>query len=198
MLASTGSRSPLRLGSITLRPHQQSAVDRLRPAVEEFGGALLCDQVGMGKTFVALALCDKDAAFVVAPAVLKEMWEAAAESCGKAIEFMSTESLSRNERPRAASDGLLIVDEAHHFRNPRTKRYSALAKLAANRPVVLLTATPIHNRRGDLAALLSLFLGSDAKSLCESEVGRLIIRREIESVGANSGFPRSSRPSGAT
>jgi hypothetical protein len=94
LLGVTHSSREKRLGSITLHSHQASAVDRLQSAINEFGGALLCDQVGMGKTFVALALCDGEAC-VVAPAVLKDMWLTAAASAGQRIEFISTESLSR-------------------------------------------------------------------------------------------------------
>ena len=67
------------LGSIRLRPHQQSAIVRLRSAITEFGGALLCDEVGMGKTFVALAIARGTVAHVIAPAVLRDMWAKAAE-----------------------------------------------------------------------------------------------------------------------
>ena len=44
------------LGEIRLHPHQLSAVGRLLDAIHDFGGALLADEVGMGKTFVALAV----------------------------------------------------------------------------------------------------------------------------------------------
>jgi hypothetical protein len=44
--------------------------------------------------------------------------------------------------------------------------------------VLLLSATPIHNRRADLVALLSLFLGSRARSMTSSELGLCIVRRE--------------------
>lgn len=167
-------------------------MDRLQSAINEFGGALLCDQVGMGKTFVALALCDGEAC-VVAPAVLKDMWLTAAASAGQRIEFISTESLSRTEHHRSTAR-LFIVDEAHHFRNRRTKRYAALAKLTSTRAVVMLSATPVHNRTRDLTALLALFLGSDADSLSQSELGRLVIRREVESVNGSAGFPHVEKP----
>ena len=73
--------------------------------------------------------------------------------------------------------GLLIVNEAHHFRNPHTRRYHALAALAINTPLLLLTATPVHNRIDDLVALLGLFLGSRAWTLSETERARCIVRR---------------------
>jgi superfamily II DNA or RNA helicase len=166
------------LGSIELQPHQVSAVARLRKAIREFGGALLCDPVGTGKTFTALALADHDEqTLVVAPAVLKEMWEQAATLGERNIAFLSFESLSR----RRAYDGnfdLLIVDEAHHARNPATQRYEMLSRLVSRSKVILLSATPVHNRRRDLEALLALFMGSRARLLKSAEVSRCVIRRE--------------------
>jgi superfamily II DNA or RNA helicase len=194
LLNPNDSADRIEIGSISLHPHQRSAVERLRAAIDEFGGALLCDQVGMGKTFVALALCEDEEACVVAPAVLKDMWQNAAASANKQIEFISTESLSRARRAQFKSSHLLIVDEAHHFRNTRTRRYSALGKLATARLVVLLTATPVHNRRKDLTALLALFLGSTSSTLTQSELGRLIIRREIGSVTTSAGLPQIEPP----
>ena len=46
-----------RLGDIVLRDHQREAAARLRRAIDRFGGALLADEVGLGKTFTALAAC---------------------------------------------------------------------------------------------------------------------------------------------
>jgi hypothetical protein len=70
------------------------------------------------------------------------------------------------------------VDEAHHARNPATNRYFALASLTRGAHVLLLSATPIHNRRADLVALLSLFLGSRARSMTSAELGLCVVRRE--------------------
>src|SRR5206468_2123518 len=53
---------------------------------------------------------------------------------------------------------LLVVDEAHRFRNPDTRRYRALAKLVVAARVLLVTATPVHNRLADLFHLFRLFL----------------------------------------
>lgn len=176
MLGST-SGTPGSVGRIVLQPHQISAVARLRRAIDEFGGALLCDPVGTGKTFVALALPRRDArVLVVGPAVLKGMWTRAAQMAEMSIEFCSFESLSRGNIPYADFD-FLIVDEAHHSRNPATRRYEALARLAARSDVVLLTATPIHNYRADLVSLLSLFLGERASNMSTGELGRCVISR---------------------
>ena len=181
-----------RLGDITLKPHQQSAVGRAEAALEEFGGVLLCDDVGMGKTFVATAIARRfSQSLIVAPAALASMWREALVTTGTPADFLSFERLSR----AGSIDGLhaphdlLIVDEAHHARNPATRRYQRLATLARDAPVVLLTATPIHNRIAEMLALLSLFLGSRARALTTSELGRCVVRREHGEVANDAGIP---------
>jgi superfamily II DNA or RNA helicase len=70
------NRLAIALGEVTLHPHQVSAVSRIRASLQEFGGALLCDEVGMGKTFVATAIArEYSAPLVVAPAALFPMWK---------------------------------------------------------------------------------------------------------------------------
>ncbi|HKG92384.1 MAG TPA: DEAD/DEAH box helicase [Gemmatimonadaceae bacterium] len=169
------------LGEVELRPHQADAVARVRTAFEEFGGALLADAVGLGKTYVALAVAagagtGGGGTLVVAPAALAGMWREAARRAGVACELTSFERLSRGARV-AGGRALVVVDEAHHARNPATVRYRALATLAAGARVLLLSATPVHNRRRDLDALLALFLGARAAALGEDEVARCVVRR---------------------
>ena len=59
-------RHTVRLGDIELQPHQISAISLVRESIHEFGGALLCDPVGTGKTYVALALVPEGARTIVA------------------------------------------------------------------------------------------------------------------------------------
>jgi hypothetical protein len=166
------------IGNIQLRPHQRSAVLRIRQSLREFGGAVLCDPVGTGKTFTALAVPPVNARLiVVAPAVLGDMWSRALAMAGRSAEFISFESLSRGSLPEVTCD-FVIVDEAHHARNPKTVRYGLLARLVSCSDAIFLTATPIHNRRADLVALTSLFLGERAAALSPGEITRCVIRRE--------------------
>ncbi|HEX9130122.1 MAG TPA: SNF2-related protein, partial [Gemmatimonadaceae bacterium] len=171
-----------------LQPHQISAAARLRAALELFNGALLCDDVGMGKTYVATAVAQQYArCLVVCPAALVSMWREALSATRTVAEILTFEALSREDaqdfRRHAqalafAPHDLVVVDEAHHARNPSTNRYFALASLTRGARVLLLSATPIHNRRADLVALLSLFLGSRARSMTSAELGLCIVRRE--------------------
>ena len=181
-----------RLGSIVLRPHQISAIRRLRSALDQFGGALLADEVGMGKTFVALTIATRfKRPLVVGPAVLRDMWSHQARLAGIEIPFVSFESLSRG-RHVAGSFDLVVVDEAHHLRNPATRRYRELSRVAMHSRVLLVSATPIHNTRNDLTALLAIFLGSQAQSLSSTEFARCVVRRGVESAGLTDGIPQAA------
>jgi superfamily II DNA or RNA helicase len=194
-LAGDRSRGSV-LGDIILQPHQREAVTRIEAAMSEFGGALLADATGLGKTYVALAVArDARDALIVAPAALREMWRAAMNAAGRAIPFLSIESLGRR---RADVDetgprpDFVIVDEAHHVRNPATARYRSLAALTSRARVLLLSATPIHNSEEDLHALLGLFLGARAAGLDVNTAMRCIVRRsEVET---NAHLPRVGPP----
>ena len=166
-----------RLGSVILRDHQRDAAARLRDSIQRVGGALLADEVGLGKTYTALAAVGSATpVLVVAPAALANMWHAALDRAGISAEFLSFESLSRRS-PETTPPALVIVDEAHHARNPRTQRYSRLAELTRSAAVLLLSATPVHNARADLHALLALFLGARAERMTREELSSCIVRR---------------------
>jgi hypothetical protein len=191
------------LGEVTLQPHQVSAVARIRAAMREFGGALLCDEVGMGKTFVAAAIArDYSAPLVVAPAVLFPMWKDALATAAIRTEFLSFERLSRLPDESPAAPGmsssspfsrphdLVIVDEAHHARNRATRRHARLTQLTRDAKVLLLSATPIHNRRREMSAVLSLFLGSRASELSSAEIARCVFRRGHSQIESRYLIPR--------
>ena len=175
------SDDPVTLGSVTLRAHQRDALRRVRESIERSGGALLADEPGLGKTFVALAAArGHPPAIVVAPASLRVMWRHAAGQAGAEIGFVSMESLSRRGARIDAypeRGGFVIVDEAHHVSNPRTVRYARLAQLVAYRRALLLSGTPVRNRGSELAALLALFLGPRAHTLDDDARSRCIVRR---------------------
>ncbi|MDR0486427.1 MAG: hypothetical protein LBH29_06875 [Elusimicrobiota bacterium] len=52
---------------------------------------------------------------------------------------------------------LVIIDEAHKYRNPQTFDYIRLHQLCQGNKVILLTATPYNNRPQDLYSLIKLF-----------------------------------------
>ena len=166
------------LGSVTLRPHQRDAVARARAALAEHGGCLIADDVGLGKTFIALAVAaDARNPLVVGPASLRAMWAHACAQANVGVEYRSYESLSRAPM-RADRHDLVVLDEAHHARTPSTIRYRHLADGLVGARVVLLTATPVHNSVRDLRALLALFLGARVWVMDEADLADHVIRRQ--------------------
>lgn len=207
-----------------LAPHQIPAANRLTAIIARHGGALLADEVGLGKSYIALAvaLVRKEPFALVVPAVLVPQWRGLlGRFAVQDVPIMTHESLSSSSyRPLpspTAAYRLFVVDEAHRFRNPETNRYRALARLVVGREILLVTATPIHNRVADLLHLLRLFLRDhalaalgvpslraaaqreDDNSLASAAAARLIVARSRERVqsGYNGGpvtlsFPRLS------
>jgi superfamily II DNA or RNA helicase len=149
-----------------LAAHQVPAVVRLTAMLARHGGAVLADAVGLGKSYVALAVAAAtgDPFALVVPAVLVPQWRRLLTEFKHDVPVLTHESLS--VAPVQRSDGptvrLYLVDEAHRFRNPETLRYRALARMVVGARVLLVTATPIHNRLADLFHLFRLFLRDDA------------------------------------
>ena len=185
LIAAPARDNFVQLGDITLMRHQQEAVDQIERAFRCFGGALLADDTGLGKTFVALAVAARRVStgagrvIVIAPAALRSMWLDAASRAGVQVKFMSVEGLSGSHVQITGVDcDLLIIDEAHHLRNALTRRFAQAASLSGRANVLLLSATPVHNNERELQSILSLFMGSRARSLSQSDVAQVVIRRE--------------------
>jgi superfamily II DNA or RNA helicase len=165
------------LGNVTLHAHQRDGLARVRRLLDHHGGALLADDVGLGKTYVALGVAREFGhPVVVVPSAIREQWSAAASRADAAVRFVSTDRLSR-PAPLLPRADLVVIDEAHHFRNPGTRRFRAASELCREAKVLLLSATPVQNRLADLQALLSLFLGQRAFALAEPELARFVVRR---------------------
>jgi hypothetical protein len=180
------------IGSVTLQKHQVEAVRRLREIIRAHGGALLADDVGLGKTFVGLAVAAEfERVVVVAPASLRSMWRESANRGRVAIRFVSMEQLGHGATIPVAD--LLIVDEAHHFRNEKTRRYGQLADGCARCAVLLLSATPVQNALVDLRRIVALIAGRRAQAMNLTQLGELIVRRGA-SVADASRLPRVEEP----
>jgi hypothetical protein len=130
---------------------------------------------------------------LVMPASLRVMWRDALRSAGARAESVSYSALSRGNVPAGDFD-LIVLDEAHHARTASTLRYAALASLAAESRVLLLTATPVHNRRAELCSLFALFLGARAYAMSDADYAALIVRRERRDVEGAVALPDAPAP----
>lgn len=137
-------------------------------ALRSYRGAVLADQVGSGKTYIALAVAATlnrgNPTTCLVPATLLPQWEAAAKRLGVAVALCSHQRASRGGLPRRTR-GMVIIDESHHFRNRVTKRYANVARWLVGRPALLVTATPIVNRLSDLGNQLLLAVRDNALSV---------------------------------
>ncbi len=178
--------SPSSVGQITLREHQRDACVRLKTSIQQFGGALLADAVGLGKTYVALKMaCDYATVHVLAPATLLPMWRSAVSATGsRHVLIHSLHRLSRGPINAVSNVGrsLIIVDEAHHLRTRNTERYKNAVTFTAGHDVLLLTATPLHNNARELRNLLALFLGHRADALDNAMLAQCVVRRTSTAV----------------
>lgn len=159
------------LEGLDLAAFQARAVDRLVATIESWGGALLADDVGLGKTRVALTVARiwstrlrrvgvRGPVVCVVPSRTLRQWRDAAEAAGfarDAVRFVTHSALSRGDDSTTTAPAFLVVDEAHRFRNRRTKRRARLER-ALGAPLLLLTATPVVNATDDLRSLLELFV----------------------------------------
>lgn len=150
----------------------------------EWNGALICDGVGFGKTFIGLMLIErflherKRVALIVPKSTRKSVWEKrlteylgykpAGRGFSKQIIILNHTDLARETEDIVADmesvqqeADVIIVDEAHHFRTPGSQRGQKLYDLiewnGKKKPVFFLTATPINNSLYDLLHLIEYF-----------------------------------------
>ena len=169
-------------GRIRLTRFQTDGVFRAKRILDRYNGVLVADSVGLGKSFIAAEIFtevierNRQRALLIAPAQLRDgMWRQFRRRYQIGIEVVSFEQLADDKQlgqgegtALASSIGdysLVVIDEAHAFRNPDTKRARALRQLLRGDPprkVLLLTATPVNNSLWDLYDLLAYFVGHDA------------------------------------
>lgn len=180
--------------------YQKEAYWALMKIALQHGGAFLCDGVGLGKTFVGLILIERlilhegKRVVLFAPKATKEaVWEphlrewlphiggvgGGADFSNLAI-FSHTDLGRRGDFPErflriAELADVVIIDEAHHFRNPGTRAnaedgqgpsryyrlYDLLDKTVRPKTLFMLTATPINNRLSDFRHMAELFTRCD-------------------------------------
>jgi SNF2 family DNA or RNA helicase len=145
------------------------------------GRGILADEVGLGKTIeAALVLSELHLrgfarrVLVVVPAGLVEQWREELDrkfalpsvvAAGRGWEddaapivLASLQAARRKPLRQALEErdwDLVIFDEAHRLKNPRSAS-SRFARALTTRYLLLLTATPVHNRLEDLFQLVSL------------------------------------------
>jgi len=148
--------------------YQTDAVNQALSIIEEYNGVIIADVVGLGKSVIASLIAKnlgKRGMVICPPGLIGDKtyssgwwgyindfklydWEV--ESRGKLEDLADTIQTKGIE--------VVIVDEAHYFRNQDTADYEALLTICRDRTVILLTATPFNNAPADIFSLLKLFI----------------------------------------
>ena len=151
-------------GIYTDLKYQLDAVQMAMKAIENHDGVIIADVVGLGKSVIASTVARNLhlRTIIVSPPHLKQQWEEYID------QFGFTASVFSSGKIEAALDHyrmivrnneqfLIIVDEAHKYKNEDIQDYSILHDLCMGNKVMLLTATPFNNRPNDIFSMLKLF-----------------------------------------
>lgn len=151
--------------------YQIDAVNQALGVIEENNGVVIADVVGLGKSVIASLIArnlDTKGLVICPPGLMgnpidKTGWWGYVKN----FDLGAWEVVSRGgiqnlaEDLREAGDDeyeVVIVDEAHSFRNQDTADYQALSQICRGKKVILLTATPFNNSPNDIFSLLKLFI----------------------------------------
>lgn len=178
-----------------LSKYQRDGYHRALQIAERWGGALVCDGVGLGKTFIGLMLLEnalyhrKKALLIVPKSARKSVWERHLDLHLKPrYKRAYRDQIQVHNHTDFGRDGtvpdedldyykqffdVIIVDEAHHFRHPYRTRAKKLMELCAGKQVYFLTATPINNSLVDLYNLINFFAQNDLRYFAEIGVHNL-------------------------
>ncbi len=168
-----------------LAQYQREGYASLVQTARRYGGAFLCDGVGLGKTFIGLMLIERfvkhenrNVALFVPKSARETVWE---RQLGKRLPevfkgYSRLKVFNHTDLLRASMQeeldqvenqaDVIIIDEAHHFRNTgvrgegaadRRSRYWRLFDIARDKQVFLLTATPVNNSLLDFQHMVELF-----------------------------------------
>ena len=163
----------------TLSQYQKDGYHAALQIADTWDGALICDGVGSGKTYIGLMLLerylreDKRVLLIAPKSVAESVWSNQVSrqfrsKYGRLLrEHYDIKLHTDLGRQGGISDDdlehfreyidVIIIDEAHHFRNPGSNRGRLLMELARNKKLYLLTATPINNSLDDIHHLINYF-----------------------------------------
>ena len=128
--------------------YQEDAVRMALSTIEKHNGVIISDVVGLGKSIIGSATANNLdlRTIIIAPPHLVSQWDDYKDEfrftarvfsrgvIGKALEYYRSKT-RENEK------WLIVIDEAHNYRNEFTRDYALLHELCQGNKVMLLTNT---------------------------------------------------------
>ncbi len=170
-----------RAATVDLARFQEEGKAEAIRLLEKWGGVLVADAVGLGKTYIGLSLLERELltnrkrgrvprGLVICPAQLRDLvWRPRLVEYGiPVVDVLSQEEIGRADFDwkRYRDLDVVLLDESHNFRNPGTNRYRNLMKLLTGgrrKRVILMTATPVNNSLYDFYHQLLLLARGDER-----------------------------------
>ncbi len=195
----------------TLSQYQKDGYHAALQIADTWNGALICDGVGSGKTYIGLmilehALRENKRVLLITPkSVAESVWNSQIDRLLQSKYDLLLEETyhiilhtdlgrkggidERQLKYFHEHKEVIIIDEAHHFRNPSSNRGKLLMDLAKDKKIYLLTATPINNSLDDIYHLINYFAQNDRSHFSDIGVHNFRayfrdIERQFESEGA--------------
>jgi superfamily II DNA or RNA helicase len=151
-------------GKFSNLKYQTDAVQMAINAIETHNGVIISDVVGLGKSIIASTVARnlKMRTIIICPPHLIKQWQGYKDDFTFTATVFSSGMISSalsyyQEYVKEGEQYLIIVDEAHRYRNEYTQDYADLHNLCSGNKVMLLTATPFNNRPDDIYSMLKLF-----------------------------------------
>ena len=157
-------------GGFSLYDHQKKGIKWLLNIEKKYGGGLLADEMGLGKTLQIISMMianPKPLNLIVCPASLVKQWETEINKFAPSIKVWTKFNDSMNHKDdinvivvsynkmnqitilRILEYDRVICDEAHYFRNKKSKTFKSLDAVRSTIRWAL-TGTPIQNYKSDL------------------------------------------------
>jgi superfamily II DNA or RNA helicase len=142
--------------------YQTEAISEGLDMIKRHSGCIVADVVGLGKSIIGIAIAANLnlTTIIICPPHLKAQWEDFAFDFGlQKVRIVSSGKLEDAlvYSTSGTDEKLIIVDEAHRYRNENTQDYGLLHKTCIGNKVLLLSATPFNNRPEDIFSLIKLF-----------------------------------------
>lgn len=145
--------------------YQIDAIRDGMECLEKHNGVIIADVVGLGKSIIASAIANNVGmpVVIITPPHLRDQWndyQSQFKLIGTRIYTSGSVSKALDELSNSHEPKLIVIDEAHRYRNELTDDYKNLWGVCRQHPenkVLALTATPFNNDPKDIFALVKLF-----------------------------------------